>query len=256
MRLLTALALSALVSGSAFATTWVPAKVSDPFSDGECHVFQAASYGSYIYQWPEKRDAVFWPRTDSYWLWACGQSGFVWFGWGDELELNEAERARIAAFLETAPPLIEAASFGHSDTDQGAVYYTFESRFERFRELTELRDLSVAERRYVMAVQAHFLHRELDDQPGAMTIREATIPLLEELIEINEQPIDTKHFLAVLGDYHFQLGRRDIAAAYVDRAAAREWTDEDGNIQTSHWFVDELIEEIRADWLAAALDEE
>lgn len=252
---LTALALTLMASGPALPTTWFPHKVSDPFSDGECDVFMWGSYGSYIYEWPEKRDAVFWPWTAGHWLWACGQSGFVWVGWGDDFELSDAERARIAAFLETAPPLVEDAETPWRG-EESVTYYTFESRFERFRELSELRDLPVRERRMILAVQAHYLDRHFGDQQTALATREATIPLLEELTEMSESPVETMHFLATLGDYHFQLGRPEIADEYLHRAAAFEWVDDDGEVQTSHWYIDGLIEEIRADWVAAVAAEE
>ena len=53
--------------------------------------------GSYVYEWPEKYDQVFFPVTDGQGLWACA-SGFV--GVIGDIELSIPEKERIEEYLD------------------------------------------------------------------------------------------------------------------------------------------------------------
>jgi hypothetical protein len=95
-------------SAAASATTWFETKIIDPVSGKQCLVQTPGSYGSYIYQWPEKFDQVFWPLTDRHGIWICRTSGFVTFI-GD-IELDDEEKMAIRNFLKSAAPLPEEAA--------------------------------------------------------------------------------------------------------------------------------------------------
>lgn len=103
------MALSCLLflPAAASATTWLETTIIDPVSGKQCVVSTPGSYGSYIYQWPEKFDQVFWPLTDRYGIWICRTSGFVTFI-GD-IELDDEEKTSIGRFLKGAAPLPEEA---------------------------------------------------------------------------------------------------------------------------------------------------
>jgi len=75
-----AASLLALALSPAWATTWGDSKVLDPVTKTRISVHEPMSSGSYIYQWPEKSDQVFWPYTDPHWLWFNPKSGYVAFG--------------------------------------------------------------------------------------------------------------------------------------------------------------------------------
>lgn len=94
-------------SAVAFATTWVETTIVDPISGKKCVVPTPGSSGSYIYQWPEKYDQVFWPFTERNGIWSCRPSGFVAFI-GD-VELAAGEQAAIGTYLKQAGPLPETA---------------------------------------------------------------------------------------------------------------------------------------------------
>ncbi|MFT4178244.1 MAG: hypothetical protein QM612_02090 [Thermomonas sp.] len=100
------LTFSAVVS----ATTWLPTRITDPISGKQCVVQTPGSSGSYIYQWPEKYDQVFWPLTDRYGIWVCRSSGFAAFI-GD-IELDDEEKTAIRRFLKNAVPLPKEAGMG------------------------------------------------------------------------------------------------------------------------------------------------
>jgi hypothetical protein len=84
----------------AAATTWSDTTVADPVDDKPCKAQTPASMGSYVYDWPEKYDQVFFPVTASAGIWSC-DSGFVAFI-GD-ISLSAAEEQRIAAYLAELP---------------------------------------------------------------------------------------------------------------------------------------------------------
>lgn len=93
------LALALLYPAFCHATTWGDAKVQDPINPkAKCDVQEPMSSGSYIYQWPEKYDQVFWPTTDENGIWFCKTSGFVAF-MGDFEGLADAEKTRISQYL-------------------------------------------------------------------------------------------------------------------------------------------------------------
>src|SRR5688500_6341930 len=49
-----------------YATDWEPGEADDPLVHGaKCAGQMPTSYGSYIYDWPDKYDAVNWPITDA-----------------------------------------------------------------------------------------------------------------------------------------------------------------------------------------------
>jgi len=57
------------------------------------------SYGGYIYNWPSKYDAVFWPLTDSEFIRFNTMSGYIAFG-SDFEDINENEKRLLIEFLK------------------------------------------------------------------------------------------------------------------------------------------------------------
>lgn len=101
-------ALFTLVSQHAAGTTWGKSTVKDPISGARLTVAEPASFGSYIYDWPEKSDQVFWPYTDDNWLWFSEKTGFIAFG-DDFAKVDDATRESLrqwllANFDRRAPP--------------------------------------------------------------------------------------------------------------------------------------------------------
>lgn len=96
------MALIAAIAGfsvAAGATTWSEVSVPDPIAPkAKCSVAEPASYGSYIYSWPEKYDQVFWPLTDAHGIWFCEKSGFTAFI-GD-FDLGDDEKPAIERYLD------------------------------------------------------------------------------------------------------------------------------------------------------------
>jgi len=94
------ISIFALLAISAFATTWHKTEVPDPISGEPTTVQNVNSYGSYIYRWPSKYDAVYWPFTDPNYIRFNAKSGYIAFGSDfEELETNKIEQ--ITEFLKS-----------------------------------------------------------------------------------------------------------------------------------------------------------
>lgn len=206
MKTVIAACLAGLFTSAAWATTWAPTKVDEPLNDGRCDVFAVASC-SYAYSGPERRDGVFWPLSASHFQWVCGQGGFVWLGWDSEqgIELTQAERAWIAAYLETMPALDGTPDDGWR-SDDAATYYTVERRFEHFQTIAELRDLETDLERRVLSAQAHYDERIVGDSAGSVDAPCQAIPITQPLIAADEDSLETVLLMAVLGDYTHEVG--------------------------------------------------
>lgn len=94
------LAASLTIPEICFATTWGGSEVSDPIAPTtKCKVHEPMSSGSYIYEWPEKYDQVFWPFTDENGIWFCSGTGFTAFI-GDFEDITPQEIDRISEYLK------------------------------------------------------------------------------------------------------------------------------------------------------------
>lgn len=206
MKTVIAACLAGLFTSAAWATTWASTKADDPLNDGRCDVFAVASC-SYAYSGPERCEGVFGALSDPHFQWVCGQGGFVCLGWDSEqgIELTQAERAWIAAYLETMPALDETPDGGWR-SDQAATYYTVEPRFEHFQTMAELRDLEPALKRRVLSAQAHYDERIVGASAGSVDAPCQTIPITQPLIAADEESLETMLLMAVLGDYTHEVG--------------------------------------------------
>lgn len=84
---------------SLYATTWAPAKIKCPICGETNSFYHVMSWGTYIYQWPEKFQYIFWPRTDSHSLYICKKCHFAAFMWDFESDEVKQKKAEILAAL-------------------------------------------------------------------------------------------------------------------------------------------------------------
>src|SRR3979409_1235572 len=63
------------------ATTWSPKEVVCPLCKTVNTFMDVMSYGSYIYQWPEKFQLIYWPLTDTNVLYSCKKGRLTAFMW-------------------------------------------------------------------------------------------------------------------------------------------------------------------------------
>jgi hypothetical protein len=79
--------------GIIFATTWFDTKVKCPVCKTKNTFKQIGSYGTYIYNWPEKFEYIYWPVTETFSMYSCSDCRYSAFMWdfddisGDTLEM-------------------------------------------------------------------------------------------------------------------------------------------------------------------------
>lgn len=189
----------------AYATTWATDKVDDPVSGESCQVNVPASSGSYVYQWPEKYDQVFWPITDPMGIWLCAGSGFAAFI-GD-IGLEGSEKSAIAAFLRDAPRLPMDAPLA--------------AKLERLEAVYALRQLSDDTRARIMRALA-FQYESDGQQAKANALRAKAHALMDARLGDPGLPPDLRlQYLFVTANYARERGDATEADRRVALLATR-----------------------------------
>lgn len=186
--ILMALVFPASIAG---ATTWTKTSVEDPIVTAKCEVQEPASFGSYVYDWPEKYDQVFWPLTDPNGVWLCGESGFVSFI-GD-MDISPGEKEKIAGYLKTNP-LPKSAEIGLSE------------KLQRLQAIYALRDLDADQGiRITRALAYHF--ESLGEQQHANELRLSAFDRIKARLNEASLPIDLRlQYLFVNANYAREFG--------------------------------------------------
>ncbi|MFT3898014.1 MAG: hypothetical protein QM719_10045 [Thermomonas sp.] len=180
-------------SSPVFATTWAETKIKDPIDGKQCAVQTPMSSGSYIYQWPEKYDQIFWPLTDPNGVWACPASGFATFI-GDE-GLSAEEKAAISAFLKDAPPLPKDA--------------TSKIVLDRLRSIYSLRKPDPTKKIGILRALA-YQYQSIGMQDIANALRAQAAEAMEErLADEKLDPALRLQYLFVTANYAREFGRAD-----------------------------------------------
>ncbi len=191
-------------AGMANATTWGEAEVDDPIVDGaRCAIQVPASYGSYIYYWPEKFDQVFWPMTDPMGIGYCHRSGMVAF-LGDLENLGTEEKSRLSAWL---------AEREHPDTGRPDAAWLL----DRLGELTELRGFDTRGRLLRLRALA-VLNEGRENFTAATELRRQVLAgIRAELASGQLDDERTLEYLFVAANYARYLGDAEAADADLER---------------------------------------
>lgn len=188
-----AVAILFVAASPGWATTWMEQTVKDPVSGKDCKVGVPGSWGSYIYQWPEKYDQVFWPLTDPRGGWVCPESGFAAFI-GD-IELDDAEKSAIAGFLRDAPAL-------GNEPEADAI-------LDRLEALYALRKLDPDRRSTILRAMAY--RNEADGRMDkAAALRTQAGRIMEE--RLRDESLETGlrlQYLFVTANYAREQGRAE-----------------------------------------------
>lgn len=185
------LILFACTGVPAAATTWGETTVVDPISGNPCKVPTPTSMGSYVYEWPEKYDQVFFPVTDSAGIWTC-ESGFTTVI-GDVV-LSASEKQRIAAHLGG---LAVAARKGEGIAD----------KLRRAEALYLLRDLSPERRALIHRILAYDFESMTADADRAAFHRKAALTImLARLADESLPPATRMEYVFVCANYVREFG--------------------------------------------------
>lgn len=208
------------------ATTWGKSTVKDPVNGKDCIVSEPMSSGSYIYQWPSKYDGVYWPFTDTNWIWHCPDSGFTSFG--DDFEkLTPDEVVSVRSYLE--------ANYKKPSSAIG-----IDAKLWLLESIYKLRTKDNAFWGWFKRVKAT-IYEDL-----AAVERYDAKPLLEAEIQQLEPSFDLVQKLYVLGDYYRREGEEDKAEELFQKALSVKWISKDGNDVTGSPYIEEIINERRA----------
>lgn len=146
----------------AAATTWGETTVVDPISGKPCKVATPASMGSYVYEWPEKYDQVFFPVTAADGIWAC-RSGFA--SVIGDIDLSGVEKQRITAFL---------AKLDAGERQPASIA----DRLQRADTLYALRDLQPERRALIHRILAYDFERMGGDSDRSTFHRKAALEIM------------------------------------------------------------------------------
>lgn len=189
----------------AWATSWNEIQVVDPINQDTLTVSESTDWSPQIYQQPSKTDQVFWPFTDSRWLWFNPASGYIAFG-SHFKDLDPDQTASLRAWLAT-----------HYDPQR--------------QPLTRLERLLWAERVYaVRDMPGEFWSQfyrlmafETRDEPAlSRTYVAKALPLLQASLADDANPRQTLANLYLLSEYHRRLGNEAESRAYLDKLRSLE----------------------------------
>ena len=205
-RYVVTIALALLSATSTYAITFAPGTRDDPFAPGKsCDAPMLASYGDYVYDWPSKYDLIYAPRDYPQWIWRCESSGYVSFPHEFGTFANDAEKARIAAYLAQA-------NFGAKLKDEQSG--VSQALLQHLEKIYALRDQDDAFQAYFMRYMA-WQHRA---KPAADEYRKKALALYTKLLKAGAlKDVDLLEGLYILGFYSYKLGHPNEAKAYFDQ---------------------------------------
>jgi len=230
--LISAATLAAAVAG---ATTWGEAEVTCPLC-GTANAFQAImSYGSYIYQWPSNFQYIFWPATESEFVYSCLGCRFT---------------AYMGDFEKVPADKKEALVAAAKDVHFGRTYAAYTEIPVSERLLAAARTYEVLGRddafwcQYYRILAYHF------DAEGkkedAATARRAALGLAEKMLADDADANQDKELLLIAGAMRHYLA--DDAGALAAFREAQPLTfkapaysdEENGNVDA---YLNELLAE-------------
>jgi len=190
-RVLCLLLALGLGTPTAEATTWGGKRIDDPIDGEACEVAEPASFGSYIYQWPEKYDQVFFPLTQPQGWWRCG-SGYV--SLIGDTTLSAEERQAIAAYLAALPSDQRAADAPADFLRRAEAIYALRT--------------TGAERRCLLHRALAFAFETMAGEPDvAQRHRQAALDImLERLAQPDLAPGQVLEYLFVSSNYLREQG--------------------------------------------------
>lgn len=201
--LLTLLCAAAVAS----ATTWFPDDVECPLC-GATNEFQVVgSFGSYIYGWPSKFELIFWPTTESEFIYSCLECRYTCFMY----DFDDPPEDKLDALREAA-----------AEVDFGASYATYTDIPPTDRLSAAEKIYGVLERddefwcRFYRIVGYHAAVEGLTEEAAAA--RGEALALAEAMLQDKARAGERKESLVISGAMRYLRG--DPAAARADFEAA------------------------------------
>ncbi len=224
--------LLAVALHSAHATTWFDDEATDPITGESITVQSIGSYGSYIYEWDSKFDAVYWPLTTESFIYFNTNSGYIAFG-ADFEEISTNDIQQVKAFLDqnydpAHPPKshIEKLQwleqvYSHRKTDD-----TFEIRYYGLMS---------------------YLHRQ--DKETANTYRKIALEKIRVYLKTAKPSFYRSQLYGVAGFYSKLLGQNDDAELFWSSPERLNFDDE--TTEAAKAYLDRILNSIQSDQFQA-----
>jgi hypothetical protein len=222
-------------TGIAAATTWFPNDVECPLC-GTTNEFQAVgSFGSYIYDWPSKFELIFWPSTESEFIYSCPECHYTCFMY----DFADPPADKLDALREAAA----GVAFGGS--------------YENYTDIPVMDRLAAAEGvyrvlgrgdefwcRFYRIAGYHAVAQGLTEEAAAA--RGEALALAEAMLEDEARAGERKEFLVISGAMRYLRG--DPAGARADFEAALALTYENAAVEPErnegyNGYLNSLLEE-------------
>lgn len=196
-----------------WATTWAPQDITCPVC-AEVNSFQVVmSYGSYIYRWPTRIEYVFWPHTESQYLYSCRKCRLTLFG-EDFVSVGKSKKKALKTLLKEA---------------------RFDKEYPDYTAIPMAQKIALAEKLYgalnkddafwcqFYRVKAfHLSQAERLDEAKAARLK--AIELADKMIADKNRAAMLKEVYAIKGAMHAWVGDMDAARAAFKTSLSLKYT--------------------------------
>lgn len=215
-----------LMIASVWAGRWETIEVKDPLTGYQLEVQEPVDVVANIYDWPSKRDLVFFPHTDERWIWHSPHSDYVSFG-NDFDQLNDQEKERIRHYLK-----------------QNRLYAGSKiSRAQKLAQLEAIYKLRDKDDKFWAWFYRLMSHWHRDDPKKVRHYANKVLPLLERQLNETDEGIERIKLLYLMGEYRWRLGQKERAKKLFARARKVVWIDQKGRAQNNGLsYINDLIQ--------------
>lgn len=200
-----------LAGAPARATTWGTAKALCPVC-GQTHTYaRPMSYGGYIYKWPSRFQILFWPATDTHFVYSCPSCGYSAF-MPDFSRLPKDKAGEAKKLLPPKPPFEGVEDYTEIPVpERMALAFRTYSLFDKDQDFWC----------WFYRIQAWHLDRE-GRAAQAAEPRHKALALAGELAKDPALAHQKKEYLSISGAMRYFLGDRE--GAFKDFSQARKLT--------------------------------
>ena len=218
-----------LASISAYSTTWSEKEIQDPISGETTKVYDIMSYGGYIYNWPSKYDAVFWPLTDTKFIRFNTKSGYIAFG-SDFEEINDAEKKQVTEFLKQ-----------NYDPANPPV-----SHIDMLKWLFKVYEVRGADNEFKIRHYCLMSYLTRKNTSESSNYRKKALSLMDKYLNSAKPSMYKAQLYIVAGFYSalLKIGNEEI---YWDKLTNSEYgIDDPEKLKSSKEYIDKILKEIKS----------
>lgn len=231
------LVLILVLSSSAKATTWAPDEHTCQICGHTNVYYAAASWGSYIYQWPSKFQYIFWPLIDDESVYCCPKCHFSSYFWDfDSIPENKIDA--LTKHLATVKLQQEY------NTYQDIPITT---RLEIAKDVYQILERNLEFWGQFHRVIAYHYDAENNDAM-AKEARLTSLNLTRQMLADTTYKGQEKYIFILIAAMHNFTGQKDSALYYLDKASLLTYQNsnlEEKKVMGMDKYFTELIEQYK-----------